>query len=200
MKVTISALLVTGIIFILGMFLSYRDALRKKKPEGLLSAFYGLILKPLGWNPEPKTKAMRGYVFGQNFLIRLISAFIFVICVKLCWWLGTGALGLESYSTSGGVSTRWMIIHLVAALASMYLFDLWPSVRKKTFERAENFANSGKEHFQENMAGIKAKTESFRKRFQKEKPQEETKTNVQPQETKKKSLEDIDTSNLDKYQ
>lgn len=144
MEVTfISGLVLTVLIFLFGMFLSYRDAVRTNKPSGFLAKLYG-YLSFVGWDPVPDEK-MKGFVFRQNLLVRIISALAFTIFMKIAWSIIIGLLIGGAYTKSGWIFSNWGIVHSIAALVSMYLFDYWPSVREKAMESAQQITDFGKD-------------------------------------------------------
>lgn len=108
------------------MFIGYKDATRSSAPKGMLANLFNNLSF---WKSEDK-KGIRGYLFRQNFILKLTIAFVGAVIIRLVYsTMFEFSTATESFNTFTGLSG--FLMHIGIILAAIYLSYLWPAVSTK---------------------------------------------------------------------
>ncbi len=118
-------LLSTGSFFLF-MFLGYKDATRTNAPKGFLANLFNNLSF---WKSEDK-KGIRGYLFRQNIILKLIVALAGASLIRIIYALFFDySIATETFNIFTGSSA--FLMHTAIILAAIYLSYLWPTVMSK---------------------------------------------------------------------
>lgn len=192
MNALIEFLILAGGSFFTFMFLSYRDAIRKKQASGPLAS---LLNNFKGWQYEDK-KGPRGIIFRQPIWIKALLALFLSLLVRAGY-----DLFFDFFAASGKLSmftgyTGWLLLAAVIFIA-MILSNLWPNVKNKIVDIKDDTLKKGNEVIDSGKASLeKAKEEVLETKDAvveeiKEVKEEVVKPKEAPQPKKKDDPDDI---------
>jgi len=126
MNALLELLVLSGISFLIFMYLGYQDAIRSKAPSGVLASLFNNLSF---WKAEDD-KGIRGYLYRQNIILKVVVAFVGTMVIRLiyAYFFDFGSAS-NLFSIFTGYSG--FLIHTLVVLAAILLSYQWPKVKNK---------------------------------------------------------------------